>query len=378
MIHTQATRNYESALFPELEKNKKYTFPILWALSAISIIYRVLVSFKFWLYEKKIKKTTTLSLPVLSVGNLTVGGTGKTPVIVYLVNLLKTQNKRVGIVSRGYKCASKKIVKVEPVPGRELTDGQMFGDEPLLIYQKTQTPVYLGPQKVLTAKELIRSEKIDIICVDDGFQHLKLKKNCNILLFDVTQMDAKNYLFPRGRYREPIAGHKKADILFWTKTNFISPERLEFLKKQISFPGVQVEWRFELAAIDFPFFPALNFNVNTASHYPDRQEFNSIRRFVLISAIARPEFFRKIIQEINPRGEIVEKKFRDHHQYTNEDIKSILNKPLNFKHFLTTEKDFTKLQGLWPKDVPLGIVKWNLNPNKSDQQIYESIISFLH
>lgn len=369
-----------SALFPLLEDHKRFCFPILLGLSVLSVIYLQLVKVKFLFFRKKWAKSTTLSLPVLSVGNLTVGGTGKTPVIIYLVNILKRNDVRVGIVSRNYKSSSNKILKVQPSASSSstLTDGQTFGDEPMLIFEKTQSPVYVGPVKVETAKELVRNEKVDVICIDDGFQHLKLRRNCNILLLDVTQMDGKNYLLPRGRYREPLEGYKKADIIFWTKTNFVSAETLESLKKQVSFGGFQVDWAFELASIDFPEFATLNFNFNQSTHFPDRQEFSTIRRFVLVSAIARPEFFKKMILDLNSKNEIVEKTFSDHHQYSTGDLKTIMDKPLNFKHFLTTEKDYTKLKDLWPKDVPLGIVKWNLRPNKSDQQIYETISTFLH
>lgn len=372
------TQKNKSALFPVLEENKKVSFPILFLLDFFSNVYLFLVSLKGWLYEKKISKSTTLSLPVVSVGNLTVGGTGKTPIIIYLINLMRSQNCRIGVVSRNYRVASNQILKVDTSISAVASPGKSFGDEPVLIAEKTQVPVYVGPVKVNTAKELIRNEKVDIIFVDDGFQHLKLKKNCNILLFDVTQMDSKNYLLPRGRYREPLSSYKKADIIFWTKTNFISADELTVLKGQISFSGLQVDWVFELSSIEFPDFPQFSFNADAATHLSGRQEFSNIRRFVLVSAIARPEFFKKMIYDLNPRNEIVEKIFRDHHQYIADDLKTIMDKPLNFKHFLTTEKDYTKLKDLWPKDVPLGIVKWKLKPNTSDQKIYETVTSFLH
>ncbi|MBL7543411.1 MAG: tetraacyldisaccharide 4'-kinase [Bdellovibrionaceae bacterium] len=371
---TKARTFFASSLFPELEKEKKYFFLIIWVLSFLSVIYRLVVAFRFWLYKKKLLKMVNLSVPVVSVGNLTVGGTGKTPILIYLANLITSQGKRVGIVSRNYKSATKEILKVVTRNDGGVGDGRLFGDEPVLIQQKTHVPVYVGPRKVDTAKEIIRSEKIEYVMIDDGFQHLALKKNCNILLFDVTQMDLYNQVLPRGRYREPLAGFKKADIIFWTKTNFISDQQLAQLKKMIVFSGLQVDWQFCLSEIEFPGFPTLNLN----SENKMKTEFSNIRRFVLISGIARPEYFVKIVQDLNPRMEIIEKTFSDHHQYSEQDLKKILDKPLNFHHFLTTEKDYTKLKDIWPKDTPLGIVKWEPRPNISDRQLYESIISFLH
>lgn len=367
-----------SALFPDLEADRKYFFPVLWLLSLLSFIYSAVVSFNAWLFKKGFKKVTTLSMPVISVGNLTVGGTGKTPILIYLANLLQSQGTRVGIVSRNYKASSSQIVKVEPGKNPEVADGRLFGDEPLLIFQKTGVPVYVGPKKVETAKEIVRTEKIDAVFIDDGFQHLRLKKNCNILLCDVTQMDDENHLLPRGRYREPLSGYRKANVIFWTKTNFIPAERLAEIKRMISFEGFQVDWKFELTHIEFPGFPQLNFISTNKIQVGVKSDFASIRRFVLVSAIARPEYFKKIVQDLNPKYEVFEKKFRDHHQYTEADIKQILNKPINFHHFLTTEKDYTKLKDLWPSDIPLGIVKWEPRPNVADQKLYETITSFLH
>tara|TARA_B110001454_G_scaffold183141_1_gene178112 strand:- start:46833 stop:47969 length:1137 start_codon:yes stop_codon:yes gene_type:complete len=378
MKKTTEPKLTSSELFPDIEADRKYFFLILWLLSLISYIYRALVTLNFWIYKKGFKKVTTLSVPVVSVGNLTVGGTGKTPILIYLANLMKLSGKRVGIVSRNYKSSTKEIVKVNPGSSSEVSDGMLFGDEPLLIYQQTGVPVYVGPRKVDTAKELVRTEKIDTVLIDDGFQHLPLKKNCNILLCDVTQMDESNHLLPRGRYREPFSGYSKANIIFWTKTNFIPSARLEELKKMVSFDGLQVDWKFDLTKVEFPNFPNLNFDVRQRFINPGKNEFASIRRFVLVSAIARPEYFKKIVQDLNPKVELVEKKFRDHHPYSKDDLKTILNKPVNFHHFLTTEKDYTKLKDIWPSDVPLGIVKWEPRPNVDDQKLYEIVTSFLH
>lgn len=367
-----------SELFPDLEADRKYFFPVLWLLSALSYVYRFLVFLNSWLFKKGFKKVITLTMPVVSVGNLTVGGTGKTPILIYLANLLQRNGKRVGIISRNYKAASSNIMKVEPGKNSDVADGKLFGDEPLLIAQKTGATVYVGPKKVETAKEMVRTEKIDVVFVDDGFQHLSLNKNCNILLCDVTQMDENNHLLPRGRYREPLEGYHKASIIFWTKTNFIPANRLMEIKQMISFSGTQVDWAFELTSIEFPQFPSLNFSGIPKQSVSGKSDFSSIRRFVLVSAIARPEYFKKVVQDLNPKYEILEKKFRDHHQYSIDDIKKILNKPVNFHHFLTTEKDYTKLKDIWPSNVPLGIVKWEPRPNMADQTIYETIASFLH
>jgi tetraacyldisaccharide 4'-kinase len=367
-----------SALFPDLESDKKYLFLVLWILSFLSALYGLVVLVNQWLYKTGYKKVTTLSMPVISIGNLTVGGTGKTPILIYIVQLMKSQNKHVGIVSRNYKSFTKSILKVDPSQNSEMSAGQRFGDEPLLIFEKTAVPVYVGPRKVETAKEIVRTEKIEAVIVDDGFQHLALRKNCNIVLLDVTQMDEKNSLLPRGRYREPFSSYQNANIIFWTKTNFVSADHLANLKKQVSFTGLQVDWVFAVSAVEFPESTSLNFEVRKRHLYNGKSDFLSIKRFVLVSAIARPEFFKKTVLELNPKCEITEKKFRDHHQYSADDIKTIMNKPVNFHHFLTTEKDYTKLKDLWPKEVPLGIVKWDVRPNISDRKIYESIIECLH
>lgn len=149
-----------SELFPDLEADKKYFFLLLWLLSIVSYVYRGLVALNLWTYKKGFRKVTTLSVPVISIGNLTVGGTGKTPVLIYLANLLKIGGRRVGIVSRNYKTSIKDIVKVDLGLDSGISDGQRFGDEPLLIFQQTGVPVYVGPVKMETAKEIDRKSVV--------------------------------------------------------------------------------------------------------------------------------------------------------------------------------------------------------------------------
>ena len=333
-----------------------------WLLWLLSHIYAWLNSLNKKLYTRGIFKTVKLSTPVLSVGNLTVGGSGKTPIMIYLVNLFQGHQNKIGVVSRNYKSKVKSIAKIEAAKN----GADYYGDEPFLINQKTNAIGYVGPKKSLTAKDLVRNEKVDFIFVDDGFQHHALFKNCNILLIDVTQWESPFKLFPWGRYRDPITEISKANIIFWTKVNFISDEKFSDIKKQIHFKGPQFEFQFLTENyVDFQ-----KQEVKKISELP--------KRVVLFCGLANPDNLIRTLKELKSDIDIIIKTFPDHHQYKESDLKSIFDKPLNYKYFITTEKDFVKVKTLWPQDQELGIVLLDLKLNTDEKELYEAVSSFLH
>lgn len=333
-----------------------------WILKLLSYIYAFLNFLNKKLYAIGILKTEKLTLPVLSVGNLTSGGSGKTPVMIYLVHLFQAQNYKIGVVSKNYKAKVKGIAKIEP----DLHEADYYGDEPFLINQKTHCLGYVGPVKSKSAMAMIRNEKVDFVFVDDGFQHHALFKNCNILLMDATQWENPIRLLPWGRYRDGFTEIKKAHILIWTKTNLVSSEKLMEMKRVIHFPGPQFE--FEFITNQY-----LHVHLNTL------QALHEIpKRVVFFCGLANPQPLIETLKKLKPELEMITKIFPDHYQYQEADLKVLLDKPLNYKFFLTTEKDWIKVKKFWPKDQELGVVQLDLKLNKEDKELYEVISGFLH
>lgn len=332
-----------------------------WILILLSQIYCGIHTFYKKMYSLGIFKTHRLSVPVLSIGNLTVGGSGKTPVMIYLVNLFQKKKYKIAVVSKNYKSKIKKISKINS----QLNGAADYGDEPYLINQKTQSIGYVGPKKYLTAKEVTRNEKVDYIFIDDGFQHHSLFKNCNILLIDVTQWEYPAKLLPWGRYRDDFFEIEKAHILFWTKTNLISPQAFVEMKKKLNYRGPQ----FEIQFLTDQFLDTLN--------NEKKQIFELPKKVVLFCGLANPGPLIRGLKDVNKDLEIIVKLFPDHFQYRQSDITKILEKPLNFKYFLTTEKDYVKIKSLWPRDCPLGILLLDLKLNREDKELYEVVSQYL-
>lgn len=171
---------------------------VLWPLS---VLYAGIVRLRAWLYERGILQAKHLRVPVISVGNLTLGGTGKTPMVIWLAERFLAQGKRVGILSRGYRGTDGTSDEIELMKSR-LVDRVKFG---------------VGPDRYTQA---IRIEQtgIDVLLLDDGFQHLQLARDVNILLMDSSRPLAKEWLLPAGRLREPVSAMSRADLLVFTRT----------------------------------------------------------------------------------------------------------------------------------------------------------------
>jgi tetraacyldisaccharide 4'-kinase len=170
-------------------------------LSPLSVWYAGIVKLRAWLYEKGMLRSKRLQTPVISVGNLTLGGTGKTPTVIWLAERLVAQGKRVAILTRGYKGNDGTSDEIELMKSR-LGDRVQFG---------------VGPDRYASGLRLEPSG-VDIFLLDDGFQHLQLARDVNILLLDSSRPAANDRLLPAGRLREPLSAMSRADLLVFTRT----------------------------------------------------------------------------------------------------------------------------------------------------------------
>lgn len=198
-------------------------------LKPIQMLYEGLSDLKNILYNYNILKTLQLQVPVISVGNLSVGGTGKTPCVCLLAESLleKKLFKNIGIISRSYKTALKTPKKVDlklPQAAR------LFGDEPCLLQKKLpQCSVWSGPKKYITAQAALAAEPIELIIIDDGFSHRKLERQFDLVLLDVTAPLSDYETLPAGRLRESLGQLHRAHALVLTKTNLARPDQTETL-----------------------------------------------------------------------------------------------------------------------------------------------------
>jgi tetraacyldisaccharide 4'-kinase len=287
-------------------------------MNPLSSIFGLGVRTRNALYERGVVRARSLRGPVVSVGNLSVGGSGKTPFVLLLGELLAKRDIRFDILSRGYGRRTRGIARVDP--GGSSRD---FGDEPLLLARRLNVPVIVGEDRYAAGVFAEKHFGPQLHLLDDGFQHRALARDLDIVL--VTPEDARDRLLPAGRLREPLRSLFRADAV--VLTSGASPE---------SFPlNGKLVWRVRRGI----------------SHE------NLPNRPVAFCGIARPQNF--LLQLRTAGVEVVAQAlYRDHHAYTERDIQDLLKlrQQSEAEGFVTTEKDAINLGGFLSALQPLAVV----------------------
>jgi tetraacyldisaccharide 4'-kinase len=287
-------------------------------VNPLSAIYGVAVGARNRLYDRGLLSARRLQGPVVSIGNLSVGGSGKTPFVILLGELLKTRGLKFDVLSRGYGRQTRGLVLVDPGG----SSGK-FGDEPLLIARRLEIPVVLGEDRYQAGVFAEERFGARLHLLDDGFQHRALARDFDIVL--VTPEDARDRLLPSGRLREPLRSLQRADAV--VLTSGASPTSYPLNGKLV--------WRV-LRGIVPVTVPA---------------------RPVAFCGIARPKNFMLQLRKagIEPVAEAV---YRDHHAYVETDIRELLALKAKSQAdgFVTTEKDAINLGGYFSALQPLAVV----------------------
>ncbi len=310
-----------------------------WLLYPLTIIYQIVVSLRNFLYDYNIIKSKKFDKPVISIGNITVGGTGKTPHIEYLIDLLKDKYK-IATLSRGYKRKTRGFI----LSSSESTINEI-GDEPKqmkLKYPAIDVSVDSNRVRGIT-KLLLHNQDYDAILLDDAYQHRKVKPGLSILLIDYNRPLDKDYLLPYGRLREKHNEKRRADIIIVTK----APKNLKPIDFRITTKHLKL----------FPyqklFFSSIDYGILIPLYNkPKANKLNGAickennYTILLVSGIANPEPL-KIYLEENYSSKIEQLVFPDHHNFTKGSIRKINQKfnsiNNNKKIIITTEKDAMRL-----------------------------------
>jgi len=296
---------------------------LLWPAS---VLYGDLARLRARLYAQGTLKTKRLNTPVISVGNLTVGGTGKTPIVIFLAECFLAEGKRVGILTRGYKGAAGTSDEIELMKFR-LQDRVMFG---------------VGPDRYEQGRQL-EAKGVDIFLLDDGFQHLPLFRDVNILLMDATQPIGRESMLPAGRLREPVSAMDRADVLVITRLE-ASPSTLATIEKLRDYPVFSAVTR-------LLGFRRLGQGIALLS----LDEIGG-GPFYAFCGIGNPKAFFQDLKNWNlPISQTSE--FPDHHRYDQRDALELEQsaRTTGAKAFVTTEKDAQNLSGVSFAEFPVFI-----------------------
>ncbi len=295
-------------------------------LFPFAILYGFITSIRNFLFDKGVLKSTSFNIPVIAVGNLSVGGTGKTPQIEYLIRLLSDKYK-VATLSRGYKRKSEGFVLAD-----QNSNAEILGDEPFQFYQKfPNLIVAVDANRTNGIQQLLsQNEKPEVVLLDDAYQHRKVKAGFYILLTAYGDLYADDFMLPTGNLRESRSGAERANIVVVTKCPKVLSE-----EKQ-----AEIRLKLKLNCSQQLFFTFIDYDEEIFGS-EGKIAVNEIKQEskLLLAGIAKPKPFFEYLK--NENDECLT--FPDHHHFSDADLETILAKAKG-KKIITTEKDYVRLK----------------------------------
>lgn len=277
-------------------------------------LYCLVVWLRRYAYRTGILKTTRVRVPVIVVGNITTGGTGKTPLVIAIVNILKQAGYNPGIISRGYGGKARSW----PQQVRPDADPVMVGDEPVIIARRTGCPMAVGPNRVKVANALLEHHDCDIVISDDGLQHYALARDVEVVVVDGIRRYGNGWCLPSGPLREPVSRLKEVDLIVTNGTPLGNEYPMEYVGHQ---------W----------------INVQNPDRRAEMAQFSG-KRVHGIAGVGNPQRFFSMLREAGM--EVVEHTYPDHYVFTHKDFDFEESLPV-----LMTEKDAVKCERLGLEDA---------------------------
>ena len=339
-----------------------------------SPLYSCVMANRSSLYRKGFIRQHDLDVPVISVGNLILGGTGKTPLVLYIARFLTQNGRKPAILSRGYKGKAKATINVVADNTAILQDAVMAGDEPRLLAEKLPgVPVLTGKKRFITGRYAIDTLAANALILDDGFQHLAVKRDLDLVLFSGQMLLGNGQVLPGGELREPLSALSRADAFVITGVDEPGESTVEefihFLKG--SFPDKPVFMGSYHAENLIPRIFHGKYDVISLTQVKEMAIYG-------FCGIAQPGSFKKTLNrlQVNLVGFNA---FHDHHSYSPGHVDSICRDAGNAgaRALITTEKDFVKLRNIYTGELPLLALPIQLKmAHDFDRYLLQKIESF--
>lgn len=321
-------------------------------LFVLSLVYGVFLKLLVFWYSLKPYRA---ACKVISVGNITLGGTGKTTIVEYIADYLKTRGIKVAVLSRGYK---RKITSYElPVASYET-----MGDEPYMLSQNlVDIPVISGPDRIRSIKEAVSKYAVQAVIIDDGFQQWKIKKDLDIVAIDAVNPFGGKKMIPCGLLREPLSSLSRADVFVITKSNLIAEptDEIKGVLNRVN-PGALI--------VTSAHQPVGFYDLYDKERFIEAQAFHG-QSVACISAIGDPSSFETLVKGLNINIRL-SFTFSDHYNYSDADLMTISSacKDKGIGIVVVTQKDAVKIERLNIKDIALRIVVLRLKLKITDKQ----------
>ena len=312
------------------------------------------------MYDWGITKSTKLKTPIINVGNLSVGGSGKSPMVMYLAELL-SKHYRTGVLSRGYG----RLTKGYGITNSD-SNYKTVGDEAMQLFERFKNRFVIGvsEKRVPGAKKMIADMDLNVLILDDAYQHRAIKPGFNILMTDYNDPYFKDFLLPAGDLRESRSGSKRAQIIMVSKC----PDDLTEEKKQYYISRIKPQHYQKV------FFSSIGYDENIYNKTQSLPDNNlSYNEILLITGIANPKPLLNHLAKFSQR--VKHLKFKDHHNFSDQDIKTIIaeyKKLGEYKIILTTEKDYVRLKTFdYLRET---VYYWPINVHIDRQEEFNQII----
>lgn len=326
---------------------------LLYCGRIFSPFYSGLMLLRAWCYRIGLMKSHRLGVPVVSIGNLTLGGTGKTPLVMYVARQLLAMGRKPAVVSRGYGGAAKGRINVVADSQKIHLDSTAAGDEPRLLAESLPTvPVLTGPKRSIVGRYAIERFNCDSIVLDDGFQHLSVARDIDLVLFSARTLLGDGWVFPGGQMREPISALSRAHAFVITGVDASTKGRADGFKRYLreNFP--------EKPVFMGDFLPVCILHSQKSKTFAiDKAKGLYLYGF---AGIANPKSFRHTLQKESFKLVGFES-FMDHYKYSSRDADRLIKaaRAKKAQALITTEKDFVKLNSYF-EDFPLLALKIEL------------------
>jgi len=366
-------------LFEKVQREKK----ILSFYSILSLFFYIFSVF-YWLgyrlriliYQSGMVKPKKLKAKVISVGNITLGGTGKTPLVIYLVRKLKQKKLKVSILTRGYKRRKKELTELVG-ENKNRIHWTEVGDEPYLLASRLRdVPVMVSKERGISGVCAEKKYQSEVLVLDDGFQHWKLSRDLDIVVIDATNPFGNSRLFPAGILREPLSSLKRADILVLNKADQI-PNKQSIIRilRTYNQNASIVESMYKVNSIERMFDHS---SVDNHSPLGMEEQKAQGKRVLAFSGIGNPFSFEKSLKLL--KVEVLRhRKFPDHFFYQRKDILNLEKEAfkLGADFMITTEKDSVRIPMISELKIPIYILKIDLAITKGEEIFLEKIEGLL-
>ncbi len=349
-------------------------------LFCLSLLFGGIVKVRHFLYSIRIFRDSTLGVQVIAIGNLTVGGTGKTPVVERFARELQQAGRRVAILSRGYRSKPESflqrtldrlLLRGSPSLPRVVSDGnsllldsEMAGDEPYMLASNLKNIVVLvDKDRVKSGRFAIQRYGCDTLILDDGFQYWKLKgRRHDVVLIDYQKPFGNGFLLPRGILREPPSHLRRAGTIFITKSSDdTTPLRAEIRR-----------FNSEASIVECVHSPLYFEDVFTGA----RKELEEIRgsRVATISGIAQPESFERSLIDLGNQL-VYQRRFADHHRFTQQEVLDVINRSVRrgAAMIITTQKDAVRFPHLDRRDLAIYFMRVEIRIVKGAKDFHDCV-----